>query len=130
VGKLLDRYQSQLAGKAEDPNTDDRAEAERMQEAHAIGADIDQLAAKHRRHWKPHTVDETRVTVVDETGTEITIDVLESNAADPGILFRVASSEGAIAEYDEEGLFEFLIDWIQTRPNTASPDGVHVVGAL
>jgi hypothetical protein len=70
------------------------------------------------------------VTVVDEAGTEITIDVLESNVADPGMFFRVASSEGAIAEYDEDGLFEFLIDWIQTHPDTASPDGVHVVGAL
>jgi hypothetical protein len=68
--------------------------------------------------------------VIDEAGTEVTIDVLESDAADSGTLFRVASSEGAIAEYDEEGLFEFLINWIQTRPNPASPDGVHVVGAL
>lgn len=130
MGKLLDRYQSQLAGKAEDANTDDRTEAERIQEAHAIGADIDQLVAKLQRHWKPHTVDETRVTVIDEAGTEVTIDVLESNAADPGILFRVASSEGEIAEYDEDGLFEFLIDWIQTRPDTGTPDGAHVVGAL
>lgn len=130
MGKLLDRYQSQFAGKAGDGNTDERAEAERIQEAHAIGADIDQLATRLQRHWKPHTVDETRVTVADEAGTEVTIDVLESDAADPGILFRVASSEGAIAEYDEDGLFEFLIDWIQTRPDMASPDGVHVVRAL
>jgi hypothetical protein len=130
VGKLLDRYQSQFAGTAEDTNADGRAEASRIQEAHAIGADIDQLAAKLQRHWRPHTVDETRVTVIDEAGTEVTIDVLESDATDPGILFRVASSEGAIAEYDEDGLFEFLIDWIQTRPDTTSPDGAHVVGAL
>jgi hypothetical protein len=130
VGKLLDRYQSQIAGKAGNADADDRAEAERIQQAHAIGSDIDQLAAKLQRHWKPHTVDETRVTVIDEAGTEITIDVLEANAAEPGILFRVASSQGAIAEYDEDGLFAFLIDWIQTRPDTASPDGVHVVGAL
>jgi len=130
VGKLLDRYQSQIAGKADNANADDRAEAERMQEAHTIGADIDQLASQLKKNWKPHTVDETRVTVVDEAVTEITIDVLESNVADPGMFFRVASSEGAIAEYDEDGLFEFLIDWIQTHPDTASPDGVHVVGAL
>jgi hypothetical protein len=45
--------------------------------------------------------------------------VFESNAADPGTCFRVAGSGGELAEYDEEGLLEFLIDWIQTRPNAA-----------
>ena len=118
MGKLLDRYQSQLAVKAEDANTDDRAQAERTRQAHEIGSDIDQLASKLQRYVKPPTVDETRVTVNDGAGSEITIDVFEPNAADPGC-FRVAGSKGELAEYDEEGLSEFLIDWIQTRPNAA-----------
>jgi hypothetical protein len=40
MGKLLDRYQSQFAGKAEDTNADDRAEAARIQEAHAVEATL------------------------------------------------------------------------------------------
>ena len=119
MGKLLDRYESQLAEKAEDANADDRAQAERTKQAHEIGSDIDQLASKLQRYVKPPTVDETRVTVNDGAGSEITIDVFESSAADPGTCFRVAGSEGELAEYDEEGLSEFLIDWIQTRPNAA-----------
>jgi len=119
VGKLLNRYQSQLAEKAEDANADDRAQAERTKQAHEIGSDIDHLASKLQKYVKPPTVDETRVTVNDGAGSEITIDVFESNAADPGTCFRVAGSEGELAEYDEEGLLEFLIDWIQTRPNAA-----------
>jgi hypothetical protein len=119
VGKLLDRYQSQLAEKAEDANADDRAQTERAKQAHEIGSDIDQIASKLQRYVKPPTVDETRVTVNDGAGSEITIDVFESSAADPGTCFRVAGSKGELAEYDEEGLLEFLIDWIQTRPNAA-----------
>jgi hypothetical protein len=118
VGKLLDRYQSQLAEKAEDANADDRAQTERAKQAHEIGSDIDQLASKLQRYVKP-TVDETRVTVNDGAGSEITIDVFESSAADPGTCFRVAGSKGELAEHNEEGLLEFLIDWIQTRPNAA-----------
>jgi hypothetical protein len=119
VGKLLNLYQSRLAEKAEDANADDRAQTERAKQAHEIGSDIDQLASKLQRYVKPPTVDETRVTVNDGAGSEITIDVFESSAADPGTCFRVAGSKGELAEYDEEGLLEFLIDWIQTRPNAA-----------
>jgi hypothetical protein len=119
VGKLLDLYQSQLAEKAEDADADDRAHVERTKQAHEIGSDIGQLASKLQRYVKPHTVDETTVTVNDGAGSEITIDVFEPNAADPGACYRVVGSEGEIAEYDEEGLFEFLIDWIKTRPKAA-----------
>ena len=45
--------------------------------------------------------------------------LVKPRLADPGTRFRVAGSEGELAEYDEEGLSEFLIDWIQTRPNAA-----------
>jgi hypothetical protein len=119
VGKLLNLYQSRLAEKAEDANADDRAQTERAKQAHEIGSDIDQLASKLERHVKPPTVDDTRVTVNDGAGSEITIDVFESSEAAPGTCFRVAGSKGELAEYDEEGLLEFLIDWIQTRPSAA-----------
>jgi hypothetical protein len=119
VGKLLDLYQSQLAEKAEDANADDRAHAERTKQAHEIGSDIGQLASKLQRYVKPHSVDETTVTVNDGAGSEITIDVFEPNAVNPGTCFRVVRSEGEIAEYDEEGLFVFLLDWIKTRPKAA-----------
>ena len=119
VGKLLDLYQSQLAEKAEDANVDDRAQTERAKQVHEIGSDINQLASKLQKYVKPHTVDETTVTVTDGAGSEITIDMFESSAALPGTCFRVVSSEGEISEYDENGLFVFLIDWIKTRPTAA-----------
>jgi len=115
VGKLLDFYQSHLAEKADDADADDRAQAERSKQASELGADIRELASKLQRYVKPHTVDDTTVTVNDGAGAEITIDVFESSPACPGTCFRVVSSEGKIAEYDEEGLFVFLIDWIKTR---------------
>ena len=87
MGKLLDLYQSQLAEKAGNANADDRAQAECTKQALEIGSDIDQLASKLQRYVKAATVDETRVTVNDGAGSEITIDVFESNAADPAHVF-------------------------------------------
>ncbi|QOZ20835.1 hypothetical protein XI02_42230 [Bradyrhizobium sp. CCBAU 21365] len=117
MGKLLDLYESQRVTEAKNANVD--AEAERVNQAHEIGADIDQLASKLQRHLKPHTVDATRVTVSDGADSEITIDVIEPNLANPGTCFRVAGSQGELAEYNEEELLSFLVDWINAQPRAA-----------
>ena len=122
MGKLLDFYEMQHDQEAVYANADDRAQAERVRVACEMGADIDQLASKLQKCVRPHTVDDTVVTVNDGVGAELTIEVIEPDPAHPETCFRVLSSSGESfeqSEQEEEELFVFLIGWIRGRHNVA-----------
>src|ERR1700752_2387431 len=91
------------------PRHADREQAQRVKRAHELAADIDQFAGKIQKSLRSITTEETTVTVNDGSGGEITIEVIEPDPAKPATCFRVATSSGKLAEYDEDGLYRFLI---------------------
>jgi hypothetical protein len=116
VGTLVNFYERLLAKTNDQAEAADREQAQRVERAHELAADIDQFAGKIQKSLRSITTEETTVTVNDGSGGEITIEVIEPDPAKPATCFRVASSSGTLAEYDEDGLYRFLIEWVTTRP--------------
>ena len=118
MGKLVDFYQRHLAESSDEVITAEREQTQRTKQTHELASDIAKFGSEFGKDLKVTTED--AVITVNDGVREVTIETIEPGPAYPASCFRVSSPSGGLAEYDEEHLFTFLIEWIENRPDAYS----------